>query len=384
MVLGSDRLHEDIWLQKMRGKRVAIVTNSTGVNSEFINIIDQISEMQSITLSAIFGPEHGLYGVAQAGVAVEDSIDNKWGVPIYSLYGDNLKPSKSQLKDIDIILIELQDVGLRYYTYLYTMSFVLEAASDLGITVVVLDRPNPLNGIIVEGGILRQECSSFVGLHPIPIRHGLTIGELAILFNSYLPRPCDLTIVPLVGWLRDYDYNLIMNPWFPPSLNLPHYNSVLSYAGMCLFEGTNISEGRGTTKPFEWIGAPWIDGELVARTWKEKGIDGTIARPIQFSPTFSKYRGEVCSGVQIHILNSNHNHNLVSLGVKLLSIIKDHYPDDVNWVKYKDDRYFIDLLSGSQSLRKLVDEGEDVENLLAEWRGESFSFKEATKGIHLY
>lgn len=380
--LGSDVIQNHPWSQKLRHKSVAVVSNVTGVDGRLRLTIDQLAEMNQVNLSCVFSPEHGLFGVAQAGEKVGSTFQPRWKVPIYSLYGDNYKPSRAQLDGIELIIIEFQDVGLRYYTYLSTMFYIMEAASEMGIPVWVLDRPNPLNGIQVEGGLLSDGYQSFVGLHPIPVRSSLTIGELALLFNTYLSKPCTIEIVPMNGWERDMCFNQTGLIWVPPSLNIPTFETVLSYAGMCFFEGTNISEGRGTTKPFEWIGAPWIDGENVAKHWNESKIPGTIARAVKFSPAFSKYQGEVCSGVQIHITDSRRP--LVDLGVQLLSIIKEMYPDQVHWIQSKDQRYFIDLLSGSDALRQTINQQLPVAALLSRWLDESKHFWKYSQGVHFY
>ncbi len=283
----------------LHGKRVGLITNPTGGNGQGISAIELLQE--EANLVCLFAPEHGVRGNFQAGVHFEDYIDQASGIYTYSLYGASRTPSKEALATIDALCIDLQDVGSRFYTYTYTMAYAMMACKEANKTFVVFDRPNPIGGQKVEGNILDTAYRSFIGYFPIVQRHGMTLGELALLFNHAFGIGCDLKVVEMEGWNRKkyYDeYNLL---WIPPSPNIPTIEAALAYNGTCIFEGTNISEGRGTTKPFEIVGAPFLDAPSLAASLNQIGLPGVVFTPTYFTPTFSKHQGTLCQGVMLHI-----------------------------------------------------------------------------------
>ncbi|MCX7975154.1 MAG: DUF1343 domain-containing protein, partial [Candidatus Aminicenantes bacterium] len=323
----------EVFLEKhldlIRGKKVGLITNPTGVDSQLISSIERLSLRPEAKLVALYGPEHGVRGNAQAGEYVPFYVEKKYKLPVFSLYGQSFKPpqdmllhldefmrnfdtteagkipEESMVKEIEVMLFDLQDVGTRVYTYIATMAYAMEACAEAGLPFIVLDRPNPINGQAMEGPILKYpEFSSFIGLYPIPLRHGMTVGELALLINDkYLKKKAKLFVIPMEGWKRKMWFDETGLPWVIPSPNMPTLDTATVYPGQVLFEGTNVSEGRGTTKPFELCGAPWIDGYELAKKMNSLNLPGVRFREAWFTPTFSKYRGELCGGVQIHVFN---------------------------------------------------------------------------------
>ncbi len=296
VLCGIDR--PALWRDILRGKRAGLVTNPSGVDRTLRLTSDILH--QGGALVCLLSPEHGVRGERQAGERVDFYTDAKTGLPVYSLYGGNHHIPRELLASLDTIVFDIQDVGARYYTYIYTLSYVMEDCAAAGKQVVVLDRPNPLGGT-VEGTLLEPECASFVGRYPLPSRHGLTVGELARYINEVHGIGCDLAVVPMEGWHRSLLYSDTDLSWIAPSPNLPTLESALCYVGTCLFEGTNLSEGRGTTRPFETVGAPWLRAEEVADTLRAMLLPGVRVRACYFTPTFSKHAGELCGGVQLHI-----------------------------------------------------------------------------------
>ncbi len=362
------------------GKRLGLITGPTGLNRQLESTIDILKDRYN--LKALYSPEHGVRGNLQAGVHVDTYVDEKTGVPVFSLYGDHRKPSPEMLKDIDVLVMDIQDIGSRYYTYLYTMSYCMEACAENKKTFVLMDRINPIGGIEVEGNVLDPEYSSFVGMYPITNRYGLTAGELAMLFNKEFGIGCDLAVVRLEGWKRDMyqkDTDLL---WVSPSPNIPTMDTAVLYNGTCLFEGTNISEGRGTTKPFEMIGAPWLDPYKLADKMNSKSLPGVLFRPVYFEPTFSKHKGQQCKGVQIHVTDYKAV-KPVEVGIKLLYEIMDQSPDNFEWLPPSTEkgRYFIDLLAGCEDVRLRRYEADE---LLYRWKAESLRFKNCKEQYHLY
>jgi uncharacterized protein YbbC (DUF1343 family) len=279
-----------------------------------------------VQLVALFGPEHGLQGAAQAGEVVATATDERTGLPVYSLYGETRAPTPEMLADLDVLLFDVQDAGTRYFTYPSTLLLVLRAAAAVGLKVVVLDRPNPLGGKAVQGNVLDPAFTSFVGAHPVAIRHGLTLGELALLVNDEAGVGADLAVVPAAGWRRSQWYDETGLPWVPPSPNLPHLAAVALYPGTCLLEGTNVSEGRGTTQPFELCGAPWIDGERLRALLVERLPAAVRPRRCAFVPAYSKHAGEVCEGVALHVFDRAAL-DPVAVGVQLIFALRDLYPE---------------------------------------------------------
>lgn len=369
----------DRYSHLFEGKRIGLVTGPTGLNKRMESTIDLFK--QRFDLRALYSPEHGVRGNVQAGVHVDTYTDDRTGVPVYSLYGKNRKPSKEMLEAIDVLVMDIQDIGSRYYTYLYTLSYCMQACAEQGITFAYLDRVNPLGGLEVEGGILDTQFSSFVGMHPITPRYGLTAGELARLFNTEYKFGCKLEIVPIEGWTRDMylqDTDLL---WVNPSPNMTSMDAAVLYNGTCLFEGTNLSEGRGTTKPFEMIGAPWIDAFELARRMNAFNLAGVLFRPVFFEPTFSKHKGQLCGGIQAHITD-HRAIRPVEVGLRLLYAIMD-LDDRFEWLPpaSENGHYFIDLLTGGTDVRLRP---YSADALLEKWSLESIRFRSLKEKYHLY
>lgn len=296
-ILGIERIDE--FMEIFKNKRVGLITNPTGILADFTSSIDYLQK--KVDLRALYAPEHGIRASIQAGQKVDSYVDELTGLTVYSLYGKNKKPSKEILDPIDILAIDIQDCGSRYYTFIYTMAYSMMACKEFGKTFVVFDRPNPINGIKVEGNLLELEYRSFVGYYSIPQRHGMTIGELALLFNEEYGIGCDLKVIPMQNYERYMSYEDTHLPWVIPTPNLPKIETAYVYNTTCVFEGTNVAEGRGTTTPFELIGAPWFKSEQLADELNSYKLPGVYFRPQYFTPTFAKYQGELCGGVFVHI-----------------------------------------------------------------------------------
>ena len=375
---GIDNINEYIGIFK--DKRIGLITNNTGYNSEFKSTIDILRK--STNLTTLYSPEHGIRGDIQAGEEVESYIDLKTGIKVYSLYGKNKRPSKEILKNVDVLAFDIQDVGARFYTYLYTMSYAMESCKEFNKEFVVFDRPNPINGNDVEGNILNKNYSSFVGRYPIPQRYGLTIGETAKLFNEEFLIGCKLKVIPMKNWRREMYYEATGLSFIMPSPNMPTVDTAVVYPGTCIFEGTNISEGRGTTRPFEIIGTPWLDGFKIANIMNELKLDGVKFRPIFFTPTFSKYAGKLCEGVQIHVTDRK-TYKPVKTALFLYKIIKQESKNKFQFITFEGKKlvYGIDLLAGDSILRK---NDIDVNNIYKQWQEEVVKFKKLKKRYHLY
>jgi len=323
MKLGIDNL--DKYLDLFAGKRVGLITNPTGLNSSHLSTIQVLQG--KVNLVALFSPEHGVRGNLQAGVKLDSYIDDESGVIVYSLYGDTRKPTKEMMDNLDILCMDIQDGGSRFYTYIYTMAYAMQACAEYDKEFVVFDRPNPINGVDFEGNILDITYRSFVGYYPIVQRHGMTMGELALLFNQEYAINCHLKVIPMEGWDRNKYYDELDLLWVFPSPNYPSVNCGVLYNGTCIFEGTNISEGRGTTLPFEIVGAPFINPKELAKDLNDLGLKGVYFRPLYFTPTFSKHAGVICGGVQVH-LTSRKDFRPVKTGWAMLDIIRHKYPED--------------------------------------------------------
>jgi len=350
---GIDRLlTEDFGL---KGKRLGLITNHSGLTKTLVSTIDVLKGRFDLT--ALFGPEHGIRGDIEAGGKVDTYTDKRTGLPVYSIYGNNPdsgednRPSADALENIDMLLLDIQDVGCRFYTYESTMYNSMEACAKAGKTFVVLDRVNPINGADVEGNILDMQFRSFVGTGPVPNRHGMTMGELAKFYNSECGISCELEVIPVSGWKREMYGDEANFQWVNPSPNIPNIGAALLYPGTCLFEGTCVSEGRGTTRPFELIGAPWLDADALAETLNAKHLPGVIIRPAAFLPSFSKFAGEFCRGVQLHITDRGMIRP-VAAAIALLEAIRDQGGEKFTWLQSANNRYFIDRLAGTDILRK--------------------------------
>ena len=341
--LGIDLIEEN--LDIFKDKKVGLITNPTGVNSQFKSTIDVLFENENINLTALFAPEHGIRGNSQAGGTIGNEKDVITGLTVYSLYGNTKKPTAEMLENVDVLCIDIQDVGARFYTYIYTMAYAMEACKEFNKTFVVFDRPNPIGGK-VEGFILQEEHSSFIGLYPIITRHGMTIGELAKLFNEEFKIGCDLKVIEMKGWTHDLYMDETTAPWINPSPNMPTLDTAIVYTGTGNFEGMNISEGRGTTKPFEFIGAPFINPHKWAEKLNSLGLEGVYFRPMYFTPTFEDYANQLCGGVQVHVTDRD-KFSATKVGAAMVYTAKELYPYNSATQSY------IKLVTGNDYLFKL-------------------------------
>ena len=369
---GIDRLLEEPYLAWVEGKTVGVIANHTAVNSKLEGIVGLLSSHPRINLKAIFSPEHGFSGDSQAGVKVPHRSR------IYSLYGAHRSPTPDMLRGVDLLIYDIQDVGVRFYTYISTLYECMRAAAREGIPLVVLDRPNPIGGVRVEGPLLDAGLVSFVGIHPLPIRYGMTVGELAFLFNREGKLGCELRVVPMEGWNRSDWYDETGLVWIPPSPNMPTLTTATLYAGFCLVEGTNLSEGRGTTRPFELVGAPWLDAARLAATLNALELEGVHFRVQSFRPSFSKFKGRFCQGVQIHIVDRD-RFDPISCALHLLRQTLELHPD-----KLKFRNRMFDLLAGQPGLRSDLLRRVDVEQTAASWRNGLEAFLERRSRHLLY
>jgi uncharacterized protein YbbC (DUF1343 family) len=345
------------------GRRVGLVANPTSVDSSLRHAVDLLAGHPEVDLRLLFGPEHGIRATAQYMVGVDGDRDPATGLPEVSLYGntfDSLSPSPGHLAEIDVLLFDVQDIGTRYYTYAATMALCMRAAAAAGVEVVVLDRPNPLGGERIEGGGLEPGLENFCGLYPVPQRHGMTVGELARLYNDTFSIGCELQVIPCEGWTRTSYYDETGLPWVLPSPNMPTLETALVYPGICLLEATNVSEGRGTTRPFELIGAPFVDGRTLAAELVSYGLSGVAFRPCAFQPTFDKFAGEQCGAIQIHVTD-RHVFEPYRTGLAVLVALKRLWPGAFRWrehaYEFRADVPAIDLLTGKPAVRRAIDEG---------------------------
>lgn len=363
-----------------RGKRIGLITSPTGLANDFRSTIDIMH--REFQLAALFSPEHGVRGNLEAGALVDTYQDPATGVPVYSLYRqDSKRLTPEMLDEVDMIVYDIQDVGTRYYTFIYTMLYALEDCAAAGKPFVVLDRIDPLDGVTVEGNILKDGFRSFVGNYPLAVRYGLTAGEVAVMANSEMKWNAELHVVRCEGWDRAMLFPDTGLLWIPPSLGIPRFHTALLYPGTCLFEGTNVSEGRGTAAPFEMIGAPFIDPDLLAGEMNRKRLPGVYFRPVYFKPTASKHQGEMCGGVHVHVLDERAVRP-VETGVTLLFTIKELFEPFAFLPPVREGgRPFIDLLCGDSVYRN---EPVDVAGLLGQFAEESRAFAERKRQYHLY
>ena len=371
----------------LKGKRLGLLSNPASVDRSFHHASRLIHESFPGQLKALFSPQHGFYAEKQDNMIESDHFSEpELNIPVYSLYNDTRTPTKEMFDQIDVLLVDIQDVGTRVYTFIYTVSFCLEAAAKLDKQVVILDRPNPIGGTQVEGNILLKEFASFVGRFPIPMRHGMTIGEILHFFNREFHIGCDLTIIPMTGWKRDLYWQDTQLPWIAPSPNLPTPQSCMVYPGQVIFEGTNISEGRGTTLPFEQFGAPFLDTVKI-KAKADKIIKGACLRLVNFEPTSGKWQGNVCKGFQIHITSVEEFKPYLS-SLILMQLIIRYHKDEFEFTpppyEYEFEKMPIDLILGSQSLRKKLTNLEDLVYLSDQWSGELENFKSLSRKYYLY
>ncbi|MFC1811518.1 exo-beta-N-acetylmuramidase NamZ domain-containing protein [Thermodesulfobacteriota bacterium] len=374
--------------QWISGNRIGLLSNPASVDRQFRHARELIHREFSGKLSALFSPQHGFFAEKQDNmIESDDMIDPVLKIPVFSLYGQTRIPTQEMFDRIDTLVIDLQDAGTRVYTFIYTMSHCLEAAKQLGKKVVVLDRPNPISGMLAEGNCLSSECVSFVGRYPIPMRHGLTIGELALLFNNHFGIGCDLEVVPMKGWSRSMFFQDTGLPWVSPSPNLPTPASAMVYSGQVLWEGTNVSEGRGTTQPFELFGAPYIKTEEVISFMGGDSIPGALLRETVFEPTSNKWQGQQCNGFQIHITDPYRFKPYITT-LKLIQAVRLHHPEQFEWkqppYEYEFERLPIDLIIGDTEIRRRIEKLEAADEIAESWREDLEEFIKISREFHLY
>ena len=370
------------------GSRVGLIVNPASVNSRFEHAADLFHQNPRINLTALFGPQHGIRGETQDNMIEWRTFrDKRTGLPAYSLYGETRKPTAQMLSDVDVFVFDIQDVGTRVYTFIYTMALAMEAARECGKRFIVVDRPNPIGGVQIEGNILEHEFQSFVGMFPIPMRHGMTIAELALMFNREFGIGCELEVVKMEGWRRAMSYEETGPPWVMPSPNIPTVDTAVVYPGSVMIEGTNISEGRGTTRPFEIIGAACIEPDKLIEELNKDNLPGVIFRPLHFQPTFHKFASELCGGLQIHVTDRI-SFKPVITGVAIISAIRRLYPDRFEWkqppYEYVYDKLPFDVINGSSGLREQIEGGTPVSGIEESWREGLNEFAERRKEYLLY
>jgi uncharacterized protein YbbC (DUF1343 family) len=371
----------------LRGRSVGLLCHQASVTRRLTHAAEAIRSMRGVRLRRLFAPEHGLTGAAQDHARIGAERDPRTGLPVLSLYGRRLEPEPQALDGLDTLVVDLQDVGARYYTFVWTMALAMRSAARAGLPVVVLDRPNPLGGERLEGNMPDPRFASFVGLYPLPTRHGMTIGELAGYLNDTHGLGCDLTVVPMLGWRRAMLWEAAELPFVAPSPNMPTVDTARVYPGGCLIEGTNLSEGRGTTRPFEWVGAPFLDGPRLARALERRGLPGVRFRGIGFEPAFHKWKGRRCGGVQVHVTDAN-RFKPVATYLALLAEARRQAPRRFKWRKppyeFERRKLPIDLLGGGPSMRQAVERGAPLRRLEASWRRDLARFARARRPFLLY
>ena len=385
--LGLERLLEQV-PPSIGGARVALICNQASVDHGFRHAADLVHNHPDIDLRALFGPQHGIRGDVQDNmIETEHSIDRKTGLPVHSLYSETREPTDAMLQDIDALIFDMQDVGCRIYTFVYTLANCMRAARRLGKKVIVCDRPNPINGAQVAGNILEPEYASFVGQFPLPTRHGMTVGELARMFNEHFKIECDLEVIPMLGWKREFWHDDTDAPWVLPSPNMPTLDAATVFPGTVHFEGTQVSEGRGTTKPFELIGAPYIEADAYADALNGLGLAGVYFRSCVFQPTFQKHAGVSCGGAQIHVTDRDSFEPWLT-GIAMAKFAHDMYRDEFRWkvppYEYVFDKNPFDVISGTAKIREAFEQGTDLDAIAAATKAPLEEFKKLREGFLLY
>ena len=375
------------WPSHLRKAKVGLLVHPASVTRKFVHAVDVCLKSPSFRLTALFGPQHGIRGETQDNMVEWRGFrDERTALPVYSLYGNTRRPDRQMLRDIDAMIIDLQDVGARYYTFIWTMALVMEACAEMEIEVVVADRPNPISGHITEGPLLRRQYSSFVGLHELPVRHGMTTGEIASYLKDRFYPSARLHVIRMKGWKRDMWFGNTGLPWIFPSPNMPTVDTALVYPGMCLLEGTNLSEGRGTTRPFEIFGAPYMDPYLLTKRLAGFKLPGVLFRPLYFLPTFQKYSGRLCGGAQIHITDRE-RFRPFRTAVALLKASHEMYNREFAWkeppYEYEDVLLPIDILAGSDRLRKDIEGGVSLRDMESWWAEELREFNRKIRKEYL-
>ena len=385
VTLGSERL---LASGTLKGKRVGIVSNPASVDAHFQHIVTRLAAQNDIRLGAIFGPQHGFRADVQDNmIETPHGRDASRRVPVYSLYSETREPTAEMLKDVDVLVVDLQDVGSRIYTFIYTMAHCLRAGKAHGVPVIVCDRPNPIGGIKIDGPMLAKGFASFVGQFPIPLRHGMTIGELARFFNDGCGINAQLTVMAMEHWQRSMHFDETGIPWVMPSPNMPTLETAVVYPGTVLFEGTNVSEGRGTTRPFEIIGAPWIDPEGLAAKLMAYKTPGAHYRATVFEPTFQKHARQACGGVQIHVFDRN-AFPAVQSAVAVLMELRAQNPSRFEWrqppYEYETEKLSFDILAGSSALRQQIEAAVPAQAIYESWQDGLDGFARDRQSYLLY
>ena len=385
--LGLESLLEDN-AALLQGARVGLICNQASVDHNFHHAADLLNKHPHVDLRALFGPQHGIRGDVQDNmIETAHGKDRKTGLPVHSLYSETREPTDEMLRDVDVLVFDMQDVGCRIYTFVYTLANCMRAAARLGKRVVVCDRPNPINGVSVAGNILEPDYASFVGQFPLPTRHGMTVGELARMFNDHFSIGCDLEIIPMNGWRRELWHDDTDAPWVLPSPNMPTLDSATVFPGTVHFEGTQVSEGRGTTRPFELIGAPYIDPDDYAENLNALNLRGVFFRSCAFQPTFQKQGGVTCGGVQIHVLDRDFFEPVIA-GVAMVKIIFDMYPNEFRWkeppYEYVYDKNPFDVIAGTNKIREAFEQGVALDAIAETWKQPLLEFKQLRESFLIY
>ncbi len=381
-ILGVDNFLIN-YLYLVHNKRVALLTNPSGVNAKLIQTSDLLHYHPDINLTTLYGPEHGIRGAIHAGEHIRDDKDAKTSLPVQSLYGKRRKPSSESLQNVDIILIDIQDIGLRAYTYIYTMAMVMQTAAENNKEVIVLDRPNPIGGKNVAGNLVEKDFTSFVGLYPIPYRHGMTIGELALLFNTEFGINCSLKVIPMQGWERWMFWDVTGLQWIPTSPHIPHWQTILYMGATGTFGELGVlSEGVGYTSPFEMAGAPWIDGETFAARLNNLKLPGVYFRPLFFRPYYLHYKGEVCQGVQLHITDRE-SFEPYTTGIYIMQTHMALYPEQDLFSKLGRVKMF-DKVVGTNKIRIDLQRGTPVRQIRNNWKTSLENFLQIREKYLIY
>jgi uncharacterized protein YbbC (DUF1343 family) len=385
--IGLENLLADL-PSSLAGKRLGLLANQASTDRHLVHARVLLQQRFGVQLTCLFSPQHGFFCEKQDNmIESEHQTDHLTGLPLFSLYGETRRPTKAMFEGLDVLLIDLVDVGTRVYTFLYTMAYCLEAAAEFGKRVVVLDRPNPVGGIAVEGNILEPDCRSFVGLYPLPMRHGLTFGELALLINREFGIGADLEVIPMRGWKRTMLFRDTGFPWVFPSPNMPTPETALVYPGQVIWEGANISEGRGTTLPFELVGAPFWEHEPIMQALASTNLSGCFLRPLIFEPTSGKWAGQACVGYHLHVTDAQ-TFLPYRTSLALLQAVIRLYPQDFRYkeppYEYEFERLPMDLILGDSGVRQGLEAGLPLAELEAGWREGLEAFDEMRKQYFLY
>lgn len=384
---GLDRF-EHGWPKNLKRSRVGLLVHPASINLRFKHATNLFLQSKKLKLTTLFGPQHGIRGETQDNmIEWEGFKDKQTGLPVHSLYGHTRKPTPAMINDIDVLAIDLQDIGSRYYTFIWTMELCMQACIENSKPVVILDRPNPITGSLTEGPVLDMNYASFIGLRPLPIRHGMTFGEIANYLKSKFYPNLELYIIKMQGWQRKMWFDQTGLPWVMPSPNMPTIDTATVYPGMCLLEGTNLSEGRGTTKPFEIFGAPFIDPDALVKRLNEFKLKGIILRPLYFQPTFQKHAGQLCGGAQIHIIDRN-AFKPFKTSVAVLKAVNDLYPNHFQWkeppYEYETQKMPIDILAGTDKIRKEIEKHTDLNKMEEWWKEELKAFQKTATEYLIY